>query len=105
MDFERWRRIERIYYEALERGADGQAAFIDEACGADEELRHEVMTLLSAHERAGGSSPRRLLNLRPAPSPRAPFPRQAPQRSAITSFCRSSARVAWRKFIWRATHV
>jgi serine/threonine protein kinase len=54
MDPERWRRIERIYYEALERGADGQAAFIDEACGADEELRHEVMTLLSAHERAGG---------------------------------------------------
>jgi serine/threonine protein kinase len=54
MDPERWRRIERIYYEALERGADGQAAFIDEACGADEELRHEVTTLISAHERAGG---------------------------------------------------
>ena len=54
MDPERWRRIERTYYEALERGADGQAAFIDEACGADEELRDEVMTLLSAHERAGG---------------------------------------------------
>jgi serine/threonine protein kinase len=54
MDPERWRRVERIYYEALERGADWQAAFIDEACGADEELRHEVMTLLSAHERAGG---------------------------------------------------
>src|SRR5215475_4311814 len=54
MDPERWRRIEQIYYEALERGADGQAAFIDEACGADEELRHEVTALLSAHERAGG---------------------------------------------------
>jgi len=54
MDPERWRRIERIYYEALERGADGQATFIDEACGADEELRHEVTALLSAHERAGG---------------------------------------------------
>ena len=54
MDPERWRRIERIYYEALERGADEQATFIDEACGADEELRHEVTSLLSAHERAGG---------------------------------------------------
>jgi serine/threonine protein kinase len=54
MDPERWRRIERIYYEALERGADGQATFIDESCGADEELRHEVTALLSAHERAGG---------------------------------------------------
>src|SRR5262245_26600703 len=54
MDPERWRRIERIYYEALERGADGQAAFIGEACGADEELRNEVTSLLSAHEQAGG---------------------------------------------------
>ncbi|HKQ72100.1 MAG TPA: serine/threonine-protein kinase [Blastocatellia bacterium] len=54
MDPERWRRIERIYYEALERGADGQSTFIDEACGADEELRHEVKTLLSAHEQAEG---------------------------------------------------
>src|SRR5215510_15420276 len=54
MDPERWRRIERIYYEALERGADEQATFIDEACGADKELRHEVTALISAHERAGG---------------------------------------------------
>ena len=34
------------------------------------------MTLLSAHRRAGGSSPRRLLNLRPAPSPRLKFLRR-----------------------------
>src|SRR5262245_42259515 len=54
MDPERWRRIERIYYEALERGADGQAAFIDEACGADKELRHEVTALISAYDGAGG---------------------------------------------------
>lgn len=41
----RWLRIEYLFYAALEL-QDGRAAFLDEACGGDDELRREVETLL-----------------------------------------------------------
>jgi serine/threonine-protein kinase len=42
---DRWLRIEYLFYAALELD-DGRAAFLDEACGSDAELRQEVETLL-----------------------------------------------------------
>src|SRR5262245_43837981 len=45
MDPERWRKVERLYYAALERDAVERAAFLDEACGGDEALRREVESL------------------------------------------------------------
>jgi serine/threonine protein kinase/tetratricopeptide (TPR) repeat protein len=42
---DRWLRIEYLFYAALELD-DGRAAFLDEACGNDVELRMEVETLL-----------------------------------------------------------
>jgi eukaryotic-like serine/threonine-protein kinase len=46
---ERWREIERLYYEALDRDAAERAAFLNEACGGDEGLRREVESLLAYH--------------------------------------------------------
>ena len=46
MATDRWREIERIYHEALERDAGERATFVAGACGADEALRTEVESLL-----------------------------------------------------------
>ena len=45
-----WPRVEELYHAALERPAAEREAFLDGACGGDEELRREVRSLL-AHER------------------------------------------------------
>ncbi len=52
MESERWRRIESLYYTALERDATGREALLIEACAGDDELRREVESLLAVHERA-----------------------------------------------------
>src|SRR5215813_9093400 len=48
---ERWGQIEKVFHSALERALRERAAFLDEACAGDEELRHDLETLLAAHER------------------------------------------------------
>jgi Tol biopolymer transport system component len=50
---ERYEQIGRICDAALELAREQRTAFIDRACGADEELRQEVESLLEAHEQAG----------------------------------------------------
>jgi serine/threonine protein kinase len=52
MNPERWQQIEAIYQTAWERDAAERAAFLDEACAGDEELRREVESLLAADEQA-----------------------------------------------------
>src|SRR5262249_40719185 len=52
MNPERWRQIEGLYQTAWERDAAERAAFLDEACAGDEELRREVESLLAADEQA-----------------------------------------------------
>jgi serine/threonine protein kinase/Tfp pilus assembly protein PilF len=46
---ERWEEIDRIFAAALECEPAGQAAFLDDACADDDELREEVESLL-AHD-------------------------------------------------------
>jgi eukaryotic-like serine/threonine-protein kinase len=46
---ERWHEIDRIFAAALEREPATRAAFLDEACAGDEQLRKEVESLL-AHD-------------------------------------------------------
>src|SRR5579885_1412453 len=46
MDAERWGRIAQIYELACERPLAVQASFLLKACGGDEELRREVLSLL-----------------------------------------------------------
>ncbi len=49
---ERWQRIEGLFLAALERNPDRRAEFLGESCGADNELRAEVESLL-AHDGNG----------------------------------------------------
>jgi serine/threonine-protein kinase len=50
---ERWQQIDQILEAALERDRNEWAAFLDQECAGDEELRREVESLLRAHEQAG----------------------------------------------------
>src|SRR5438270_12406898 len=44
-----------IFLEALKNSApDEPAAFLDQACGGNDELRRSVELLLRAHDKAGG---------------------------------------------------
>ena len=47
MDSERLKQIEKIYHAALEIQPDQREIFFREHCGADEDLRREVESLLS----------------------------------------------------------
>jgi serine/threonine protein kinase len=49
---ERWREIERLYHEALERNAAERESFLADACNGDQELRHEVESLFSYQRKA-----------------------------------------------------
>lgn len=50
---ERWRKIDRIFDDALGLEARERARFLDNACAADIELRSEVESLIAASERSG----------------------------------------------------
>jgi serine/threonine protein kinase len=50
---ERWQEVEQLYYRALEYGATERAGFLDDACAADNDLRHEVESLLGADTGVG----------------------------------------------------
>jgi tetratricopeptide (TPR) repeat protein len=50
-----WDRVKKIILEALERPAAERVAHIDDACGADAQLRAEIRSLLDAHEATGSS--------------------------------------------------
>src|SRR5262245_48556736 len=46
--------VESIFFAALEKGApEDRAAYLNEACGDDAELRRHVERLLSAHPNVG----------------------------------------------------
>jgi eukaryotic-like serine/threonine-protein kinase len=52
MDADLWARVEQLCQEALERDEQQQTAFLDSACGANQELRREVESLLAHRQRA-----------------------------------------------------
>ena len=51
---ERWQQVEDVLQAALDRAPQERAAYLDEACAGDEELKSEASSLLSAHDEAGG---------------------------------------------------
>src|ERR1700694_1298176 len=53
MNPERWQQASQILEIVLERDLDRRAAYLDEVCANDDELRREVESLLAASERAG----------------------------------------------------
>jgi len=51
-----WQRFKEIVGSVLERASAERAAYLEQACGQDPELRAEVESLLSAHREADGLS-------------------------------------------------
>src|ERR1051326_4470928 len=50
---ERWQRVKEVFQAALDHAPRERLSFISAACGADEDLRHEVESLISSHEQTG----------------------------------------------------
>src|SRR5205809_1945943 len=48
----RWKKVIDLFQSAIERAPEERAAFLDEACHDDEDMRREVESLLTSHERA-----------------------------------------------------
>ncbi len=51
MEPERWQKIERLCYSALNEKKSARAAFLEQACAGDEALRRAVELLLAQHEK------------------------------------------------------
>ena len=47
MDPERWRKVEGVFHEALEREPEARQTSLDVACGGDSDLRRQVELLLA----------------------------------------------------------
>jgi serine/threonine protein kinase len=52
MNTEQWKQVEALYNAALEIALGERAGFLAAACAGDEELRREVLSLLSSADRA-----------------------------------------------------
>lgn len=52
-DVERWQRVKQLLDQAIACDAQERNSFLERECGADSELRGEVESLLSSHQRAG----------------------------------------------------
>ena len=50
---ERWKQVEAIFEEVLEIPPGERSPFLERTCAGDEELRHEVDSLLESHGSAG----------------------------------------------------
>jgi predicted ATPase len=50
---ERYQRVGRLYHAALDLPPESRSAFLEGACGDDQDLRQEVDSLLAAHDEAG----------------------------------------------------
>src|SRR6266542_6150297 len=49
---ERFQQISQLYHAAREREPEKRAAFLQQSCGGDRDLRHEVESLLASEESA-----------------------------------------------------
>lgn len=54
MDPERYKRLDKVFQQALSQPPESVESFLREACGTDEDLRREVQSLIE-HERQAGS--------------------------------------------------
>ena len=52
MKTERWEKVIDLFQSALEHAPEERAAFLNESCHDDEDMRREVESLLTSHERA-----------------------------------------------------
>jgi serine/threonine protein kinase len=62
-----WTTVKRIHQSALDIDASERAAFVDESCGGDEALRHEVLELLTYAAEAETFLERPAVDVAPTP--------------------------------------
>ena len=66
MESDRWQRLWTLFHDALERAAGAEReAYVRTACGADEDLRRELDSLLAAHLSDDASIRPNLLDVAP----------------------------------------
>jgi eukaryotic-like serine/threonine-protein kinase len=53
LETEHWRKVERLFYEALEKDGPQRVAFLEQACAGDGSLASEVNSLLAGGEASG----------------------------------------------------
>ena len=53
MDADRWKHVEPLLQTALDLPPGEREEFLKRRCGGDEQLEHEVRSLVAAHDRAG----------------------------------------------------
>jgi hypothetical protein len=53
MSADRWQTLDRLFIEALQLPAEARAALLARECGTDEQLRREVLSLLTAVDSSG----------------------------------------------------
>src|SRR6185436_20606985 len=53
MDADRWKQVEPLLQTALDLRPGEREEFLKRSCGGDEQLQHEVRSLVAAHDRAG----------------------------------------------------
>ena len=54
--------MEELFHSALQRAPEARQAFLDQACGEDEDLRSQVQFLLTNEEQAGSFLERPLID-------------------------------------------
>ncbi|HUO33183.1 MAG TPA: serine/threonine-protein kinase [Bryobacteraceae bacterium] len=79
MDAERWQRIQTLFHAAAALAATGQKAFLESACGQDQELIDEVLAMLEEDSRAASLLDRGLAHAAHAVTGAATLPAQLPQ--------------------------
>jgi serine/threonine protein kinase/tetratricopeptide (TPR) repeat protein len=52
MKAERWQKINDLFQTASERAPEERTTYLDQACGGDEELHREVVSLITSYERS-----------------------------------------------------
>ena len=63
MQPERWYRLEQLYHAAMEREESQRAAFLVNSCAGDDDLRHEVESLIAYAQKDGRIIDKPVLNL------------------------------------------
>jgi len=60
---ELWQRLKPLFHAAMEREAGARASFVAEICGADSELKQQLLLLIRAEEEGTGSLDRPLADV------------------------------------------
>jgi tetratricopeptide (TPR) repeat protein len=84
MDPDRWRQIEQLYHQALEKDASERARFLDQACSSDPSLRQEIESLLAVTDDADGYLKAAIREATPQPSGASAAHKPVPEGSFST---------------------